>query len=220
MKMTRQLIYFGAIIFVSWMLLSWLFPETFSLDTHKQDLKVAKDIVELAEKADDVVGQGVASLSTSVKKSLGSEDEGLPTGTRINEYEEPILYEGEVWDEANQRYLFQQVVEVKTKFPLLVRQKIWKASNDHPSGRIFVGENAFVADHVMVRVREGYSEAYVSQVMRSEGMDVRKRLNNENLYLIEFPVVSFDSWNQAVERLRELPIVQAIAPDLLGGIPK
>ncbi len=140
------------------------------------------------------------------------QDNNVPPNDKVNP--QP-LFSGE-YQESPTRLYSQEIYKIEAKYPMVMKQKVYELSSENGGARKFVGERQFVADHIVVKIKDGWDEAMVSRSVEKLGFELRKKLQSNHLYLISFPVLKHDSWNRAAEALKALDMVSSVAPDIYG----
>ncbi len=153
-----------------------------------------------------------SSAGEAVNDSPTSEDDSV--GTKALDEFEPIM-SGE-YVESETRMYIQKIYEVSSRYPYIMKQEIYETSPLDGAYKVFRGERQFVADHILVKFKEGWTEDMVISAMAKVGFLVRRKMNTEQLYLISFPMLKHDSWNEAAETLRSLDSVSSVVPDIYG----
>lgn len=129
---------------------------------------------------------------------------------------EPKLILSGKWKESETRNYYQEVYDTSAKYRYIMKQEIFETSSLDSSVSNSVGVRKFVADHLVVKVKEGWDAERVDANIAEFGYEVRKKMKSEGLYLISFPLMTHDSWNKAAETLRGLDFVNSVVPDIYG----
>lgn len=238
MKLQKYFVFFLAAMILFFGALSFfrgdLFGVTDPLTTqHDSDSQLQQSQSQSAENGTDAQVPEKDSMSQPSGSSEGSEGKhgapqqeasssDLATNNKPTRSFSPLLgevqlvFEGTTEPDENGRFYEQVVVKTQKKYPLLIQQDIYELSDTASGGIVSRGQRLFVADHAVVRVKEGYDAALVQSTLQKIDMAIRKKMNDSGLYLVEFPVGAFDSWNKAVEKLKSEEMVQAVTPDIFS----
>lgn len=107
-----------------------------------------------------------------------------------------------------------RVVRSELKYPLIrVEERFIRDANsgeDQLTQRI-----AMVADHLLLRLEDGYTEKDLESLSEQLGMKIRKSMPASRLYLIAFEGSDVDALDKSLEKLQAARIVRQPEPDYL-----
>lgn len=113
-----------------------------------------------------------------------------------------------------------RLVRTDFKYPLVRVEDRLQLPKEGGEPRL-MHQSAMVADHVLVKLNQGFTKTNLLTVIQPMGGRVRKELPASKVYLIELPDVSIDAVSLALQKLRA-PALSSAEPDYLvhmTGVP-
>jgi subtilisin family serine protease len=130
----------------------------------------------------------------------------------------PVVQTRTLPPDPNGRIITQRVIEWKGRYPLL------RIEEDRTRGAAEpVERRVMVADHLMVKRRDGISHDQLASWVQSMGLDIRRRMPGSDFYLIALPSGSLEGFDALQQKLNgpEMPVEYA-EPDPIrfsAGVP-
>lgn len=104
-----------------------------------------------------------------------------------------------------------RVVKTEGKYPYLRIVEKWSAARN---GDQLLDRKVMVADHVMVTLMPGASEAQLAALAKSKGAFIEGKVSDAGrVYLIGFQAYDVAALEQMIEELSQSPIVSSPEPD-------
>lgn len=140
-------------------------------------------------------------------RRLGAAHFGLPTRARLAD-RLAARFRGDAQCRVRARLIKQDF-----KYPMLRREE-WREPDPVSGGERVVATRTMVADHVMVKVREGVDEGALRRAAAGWGLEVRKRMVLPGMYLLAIPDADVASVPTTLARLESAGDLLRIAePD-------
>jgi len=112
-------------------------------------------------------------------------------------------------------YVRSSIIETGMKYPAIRVRQEWSGRAQARSAKR-AREEEVVADHVIVRLKEGATEADLDRIAGRYHYRIRKAMRTPGYYLVAFDAPTFDSVEVAAEVLkRESQIIAAVEPDIV-----
>ena len=125
------------------------------------------------------------------------------------------LMEGEVALPESRR-AYHAIYRTSMKYPLMLVQQLWRVSPLDPLQKEYLGERKMIADHLLVRLHETADAAAFEQKLGGQGMELRKKMYTEGLYLVSFPLEGVDTLQRMQAILSQMPEVSSANPDIFS----
>lgn len=108
----------------------------------------------------------------------------------------------------------KRLVRTGSKYPLTLVDEYWQPVPGH-SGLRLVRQLAMVGDHVMVRLRQGHSEAELLAAVKAQGFELRRRMRVPGGYLVAVKSATVESVQQLKGGLVAADCVDVAEPDFV-----
>ncbi len=126
-----------------------------------------------------------------------------------------VLFEETTPPDARGRFERVRVVETDFHYPhLRITEHL---ETDSESGEVIRnGWHGMIADHVIARIDPSLTNDEVEALFPGEEIRVRRRMEEQGLFLLEFPLERIDAVESAIARIsREAGVVEYVEPDQL-----
>lgn len=113
-----------------------------------------------------------------------------------------VLFEETTTPDKEGHFQRKRVVETDMHYPLI--RSVEKLQHDPQTGdENVLDRTSMVADHAVLQLADSLSGSEVEAMEAKHGVEIRKHLRQEGLYLVEFPVDGVDSLMEVTKRLNE-----------------
>jgi len=114
------------------------------------------------------------------------------------------------------RFKRVRILATDFKYPYIRVEEEFVRDPDTGEERL-VSRREMVADHVLVKLREGATEADLKELNRKFGAGIRKKMFSPGLYLVQLPEMGVDAVPEAVEAYnREASVIAYSEPDYMA----